>query len=709
MDPIAPLTSAVVATMVSVLLFLLPGMALGPLVLPCASTPLARIGRAAGVSLLVVLIGCTILARLGLLSGASVVALTLGASGLGILVRRPRWRMPVLRARRRAWWMAAAAWTALALGLIVIPSHLGVRPDLLPRSSTTWYYLQLAQATANLGAFPAQLGEWGALRPFPTDYLPVTAHTAGALLLLPGDPLVRLEIYRVTVLALAVLFATLLFRRWVSGWTALAGAILLLGTARLDQKFDGYRPETFALVLALFTVWVADRAIVERDRRLVALAIAGVAVVFLAHAEVFLILAPALVGLGVARLFVAPGGRGRTLGLRRPARRLVVPGLAVAIVAGGTVLGVAGGWALTGESRVLGYVVGDAPPPHLGDARGRPGEIPAGWTFTDDPTWDFYTASVAPRLAGMPPPDAFTDAQLLPRSLLVIWPGLDGRTRSGLAVLGALVVAPFLAWPFLDARRRGFLLGWAVFAGLLIAGSVVLFALSDTYVPQRTAGRRLMPYLLLVPVVAMTAGLWIVGRLSAPGWRALFPGRGRALAAGLALAVLTAGAVSASPRGDPTGDERDAALSPAGYDAYRWMAAELPAGARILANAYTDGAIAAVAGRIGIVDGRAVYLEPPEFLAEATALCLGARVVFGTPAAPGAGTYLAREGVTHLLVATAGPLGTDLGGYLLFETDVEAIRSDPRFRLVRAFGEGRLLLFEAGPAATSAAARDAPR
>jgi len=101
-----------------------------------------------------------------------------------------------------------------------------------------------------------------------------------------------------------------------------------------------------------------------------------------------------------------------------------------------------------------------------------------------------------------------------------------------------------------------------------------------------------------------------------------------------------------------------------------------------------------VSGRVGIVDGRAVYLEDPTFLAESTALSLGARVVFGTPSAPGAASYLAREGVTHLLVATDPIDGTDLGGYLPFATDVAAIRADPRFRLVREFDGGRLLLFE---------------
>jgi hypothetical protein len=166
------------------------------------------------------------------------------------------------------------------------------------------------------------------------------------------------------------------------------------------------------------------------------------------------------------------------------------------------------------------------------------------------------------------------------------------------------------------------------------------------------------------------------------------------VAAGLALAVLTVGAVSASPIPGADDEGRDSSLSPSGYVAYRWMGEHLPADARILANAYTDGSIAAVIRRVGIIDGRAVYLEDPGFLAESTALCLGARVVFATPGAPGAGTYLERERVTHLLVSTQGPTGIDLGGYPLFETNLAAIRADPRFRLLQSFQDDRLLLFE---------------
>ena len=189
-------------------------------------------------------------------------------------------------------------------------------------------------------------------------------------------------------------------------------------------------------------------------------------------------------------------------------------------------LGAAGGWLLTGEARVLGYVVGrEHRRPTRPLCAAGPGEIPAGWTFTDDPTWDFYTASVAPgarRNAAAGRVHRFAAAAALDPA---VWPGLDGRTRSGLVVLGALLVAPFLAWPFLDPRRRRFLLGWAVFAVVLVVGSLILFELSNTYVPQRTAGRRLMPYLLIVPVVAMTALLWLLGRMTAPAWRALLPGR----------------------------------------------------------------------------------------------------------------------------------------------------------------------------------------
>ena len=79
---------------------------------------------------------------------------------------------------------------------------------------------------------------------------------------------------------------------------------------RLEGKFLAYRPETWALVPAVFTLWLVDRAMVERSPRLAATAVATAAVTWLAHAEVFLLLGPGIVGLAGARLFAARGRPG---------------------------------------------------------------------------------------------------------------------------------------------------------------------------------------------------------------------------------------------------------------------------------------------------------------------------------------------------------------------------------------------------------------
>ncbi len=693
------------AALVLALLFVLPGIAWGPVLAPGSGSAAVTAGRAAAASLLVAAVACTVLASLDALTPLAIVAVLAALTGLPFLLpgRREsaaRWLRGAgsrRRGRHAAALVLAVAGAGVALALVVLPSRAAVGDALLPFSSTVWYYANLARETALQGGFPAELPEWGMLRPFQTDYLPVTAHTAAAFALLPGlDVRVTLEAYRLAVLAAAFAVAVLLFRRFVSTWIAVLGACLLLATVRLEGKFLAYRPETWALVPALFTLWLADRAMVERSRRLAAAAIATAALTWLAHAEVFLLLGPGLVGLAAARLFAA---RGR-LGLRIPPRATLVPAAAVAgvVLAGGLLVGSLASYGLTGELRVLGYVAGaraasEAPAPPPAD------EMPPGWTFTDDPTWDFYVAAVAPGQQGREPPSSFTDRRLLPRSILHVWPGLDARLVGFLVVLGGLLLAPLLAWPFLDARRRRAVLAAVVFGACLVAGAYLLFAISDTYVPMRTGPRRLMPYLLVLPVVAAVVLLALADRLLRPGWRALLP-RGATAASALALLLLTIGMIAPAP-GVQLDDDPEPGLTVAGYDAYRWIDANLPPDARLLANAYTDGSVAALARRTGIVDGRAVYLENLAFLGESTNLVLGARRVFLDPDGEGSRRYLARERVTHVLVAADGATGADLGGYLPFETDLAALGRSAGYTLVRSFEDGRLLLYAvAAPAAT---------
>lgn len=699
MDSLSLAAAAGQAAIVVALLFVLPGLAWGPIVAPGAGSPLERAGRAVGLSLLTTAAACTAIAWFGLLRPAVVVAILALLVVVPLAIRRAElrsWRRSSLGARwgspgRRQWVIGAVAGIGAVLGFALVRSRLEVGPDLLPFTSTVWYYANLAARVAASGGFPATLPEWGTARPFQTDYLPVTAHTAAALQLLPGGLLLDMEIYRLAILAATIVVAAALLRRWVSSWLALLGALLLVATVRLDFKLLAYKPETFGLVLALFVLWLADRAIVERSRRLAILGALAAGGTFLSHAEVFLLLGPGIVGLAVGRLLVA--GDHRRLGLRWPGRsRLVSVGFVAAVIlGGGFALGTAGNVAVTGQLRILGYVAGNQGASSV--ARPAADEMPSGWTFSGDPTWDFYVAAVAPGQLGRQPPTSYFDRRMLPRTILDVWPGLDATSGSMLIVLAALLAVPLLAWPWLDARRRRLLVFCWVFGVGLFVGSYLLFALSHTYVPARTGPRRLMPYELLVPVVSLVVAMWGLDRLLRPGWRALFPRRGARIAAGILLAVLAVAAIAPAPADQAAADDAEPGLTTVGLGAYRWIDANLPSDARILANAYTDGSIAALAERVGVIDGRAVYLEDRQFLAESTALVLGARVVFAQPNGAGSGAFLAREQVGYLLVAGPGASGADLGGYLPFGTDLAALRTSGRYTLVHTFGDGRLLLF----------------
>jgi hypothetical protein len=492
-----------IGAIVVALLFLLPGIALGPVLVPGATTPVGRLGRAVGVSLVVGMIVSMALATVGLLTGAAFALSLVASSVIGLVLDRPRngRRLGLPGRRERRWWAGAIAGSVIAAALVVLPSQASVGPDLLPVTSTSWYYANLAQAMAALNRIPIGTADWGSIRPFQTDYLPVTTHTAGFLLISPGDLLADTEVYRLAILVAGLVLSVVLLRRWVSSWSALLGTILLFATIHLEQKFAGYRPETVAFDLLLFTLWLTDRAIVERSRRLVALAIVTSALVFLAHAEVFLLLVSAMAGVSLARTVVAAGASRSRVGLRLRLESSVLRslGISLGVVLGGVGLGSVALFAATGHPGAFGYLA-SGPRSAAAIVHPEPSEIPAGWTFSDDPTWDFYVAAVAPNYLGVAAPASFRDARLLPRSILRVWAGIDGRTRPGLIALIVLALTPIIAWRWLDARRRRAIVVWLTFGGALVLGSYLLFAISDTYVPQRTGGVRHRPSLVFIPV-----------------------------------------------------------------------------------------------------------------------------------------------------------------------------------------------------------------
>ena len=230
---------------------------------------------------------------------------------------------------------------------------------------------------------------------------------------------------------------------------------------------------------------------------------------------------------------------------------------------------------------------------------------------------------------------------------------------------------------------------WLTFGIGLFAGTFLIYTLADTYVPQRVGGRRLLPYELFVPVIAATVSLWAADRWLRPAWARLAMPWARLIPVLLGMVVVVATiAVPANHR-----ETEEPGLTRLGSDAYAFMRTNLPPGSRVLANAYTDGSLNFLSGDVGILDGRAVYLEDPAFLSETTSLLLGARRFFLDPGDPAAVAFLADENVEYLLVV--GPRGTssDLAGYRPFPTDIDALTQDSRYTLVQRFGNQRLMLF----------------
>jgi hypothetical protein len=701
MDPIGVLLTATRAVVALALLFVVPGLTLGPVVVPGASTRLARVGRTLGVSLVVTAIACMMLARLGLLRPTILVALIVGLTLLPLHSRLPRRpSRPTRRARR--WWLGAAAGALLAGLLAILPARIATGGTLLPSGPTAWADATLAWSTAATGGFREALPAWGASAPFGVAHGPLTAHSAAAFLLMPADALLQLELYRLAVLITGLILATLLFRRWVSTWIALLGAILLFRTVRIEAAVSGYGPVAWGLVVALFALWLTDRAIVERSRPMTATASAAAAVVFAVDVEVFLVLAAAVAGIACARAFVRPGGgpesagglghrHGRRVGLRLPLGMEVGRALAVGatIVVVGALAGALGDGALTGDNRIVPYLLADTSRVPAGPI--LVGEPPAGWAASGDPTWDFHVASTDVEQFGRPPPAAFVDGRLLSPSVVHVWPLLDGRVLLPLVALAALLAVPMGGWPFADARRQRAILGWTAFTAVLLGGAVAFFSFFPTYIPRRMGPSGLVPYVVLVLVAAAVTGLWWLDRFMRPRLMARL-GRAAMPVAGAVLALITAIVVIPVPSLWEAQDDRPPILSATGYDAYRWIGTNLPAGTRVLANAWTDGAFAALAGRPGIVDGPAPGLEDPALLARATGLLLEARRLFAEPDGAGAATFLEREKVEYLLVVTPAGTGDDLGGYAPFEVDIAALEGSSRYRLEQRFGDGRVLL-----------------
>ena len=678
------------------LLFIVPGITWGPLLVPrIRASRLEILGRTIGTAIGVAGITATVLAVFHLLTPWVVLVSLLAVSALPLAFSSVRQELavPRFRGRARGEWLVLIAVVAL-VALLVIASHLGVGSDLLPISSTVWYYQNLSVLTANASGFPATVTEWARVLDFQTDYAVFTAHSA-AFLSLAGQQnvLALFEVYRLAILATVLLLCILLFSRFLPVWLAACAIVALVANPWFDIKTVGFRPEIFALAPALFAAWLFDRSLVLRSPRLaIGAALAG-SVVFLSHVEVWFIWL----------CFVAASLASRTLwnvlrpGLpaRRRLRRLATAsGLAALSVAGALALGVAGNIWISGSPRIISYGNAGAlaDPAMLASLTQN---APQGWGLSPDLTWDFYVAAAHPEEAGNAPPTSFTDRRLLLPGRLLVWPTVDARRIGGILALSVLVIGMLLLWRFLSGRARRAIAYSIAFGSILMVGAYLITSLSSTYVPRRLGDVRLLPY-EIIPL-ALVVGLAMMG-LTAVLVRGLH-GRSRRLGIGAAsiaaLLVVTLGTGLLTPSG--LRRQYQPGLSQLGYEALQDLSTRLPSDAVVLSNLYTDGAPGALLRQPSLLDGRAVYLEDADLLLASLRDLLGARRFFGAPNAPGNAAFLEQHGISYLVIV--GPSGGqhDLGGYQPFPTDYAELENASYLQEEPGYGNNQILVFRVKP------------
>jgi hypothetical protein len=710
MDPVTFAADAAWTVASLALVFLLPGLTLGRGVAPGAMSPGTRLGRAIAVSMLTAATASAGLAVVDLLRPTILVALLAGATILPLHSRQPS-RPGWPRGRARRWWTGAVLLGGLALALLLVPGWLEAAARGAP-AGPSWEDVAAAEAMATLGGLPPEVVTWGSGRPFTTNHLLATTHFAAAVQLLPGDILLRVEIYRVALLVAGLIVATMLFRRWVSSAIALLGAVLLLATVTISDAFRAWDPLAWAVVIALFGLWLADRAVHERTLGLIAWAGVTGGAVLLTHPAVFLAWIAAVAGIATARALVAPGGgpevagglghrHGRRLGLRRrlgPSAGL--PIVAAAVIGGSAAIGglVADGL-LTGQPGVAGYLTG-RPTGGPDGTLTRLAELPAGWRFSHDATWDLARAASGVADVANDAPPAGVDRDRVAAALLNPWPRVDGRTVAGGVVLLGLAAVALVGWLVGDPRRQRAILATMVFGAALGMGALIVLAAADGFAGRQLVVSRLLGFAVVVPVVAAVVGLWLAGGRLLDNWRSTRRGRDAtpAALAVLAVAVLLVAAPHATADARDSESPDDAPHDPSGIavEAYGWIAANLPDDARILVAAHTPGTVAVLADRSGIVDGPAYSPDDPAWPSEAIARLLGARRLFADPDGPGAAAYIEREAVDYLLVPGPGASGADLAGHDPFAVDRAALDASDRYALVEAFGGGRVLLYRVG-------------
>jgi hypothetical protein len=589
-----------------ILSMVLPGLALGAVLTPVPAAgefrPGVLFGRslAAGVVAWLVISGlCARLDAVTTTVSWSVDAIV-GAVSLGVLAL-PRCRRVLPAAWRDYLFGAGLAVLSLVVWLPI--GLLNLRTSWAVLGSTPWYYWDLARQVAQAGHVPARSVEWGTSVPFLDDYHLFTTATASLLTQSHGTGITAVRAIIVISVIITGCGAALVAASFGAGPIGAACAVpVAIGLDWLAVKLTSYRPEAFATGLALLAVAAAVDYLRHRERGALVVAVGAVAALAEVHGIVLIV---ALCMIVAAVFALAPMRRRRLLRYLRTVAVLAVT------TAGATV--------------ALALIMGTRPgAEHVGKLDDVGGLA--------DPTWRFVRA-----IRGLGPSDPPSNWQITKAALTTSFDGMSGWWVVGLIAAAVLVL---LVRAVREPMARRILVFIVVFL-VVLAVPTWLFATGWTsYVPRRTGSQRLVQSSLLIvaPVVACGCAAFLP-------WRR-FP----ALRRCVEIAVVVGLAVVAY-RSSAALEPSTASQRPTADIARTLRNLDVPPGAVILANGYTESYFAMLTGGHGLLDGRAPYTFP-KVLVRANALLTEAADFYRDPRANL--EFLKDEHVDFVIVARDG-------------------------------------------------------
>lgn len=533
-----------------------------------ADTPDVRAAERLAVALAVpfalLVLACELLARTDLLSELAVWSYAVAASAVAVT-------LAIVRSDSvRAWWSARdlrATLRGLPATLIVLGSaavQVGmvlVRMDSL-QGPTPWYYWQTSAAIARAGGIPSNAHEWGTVFPFFDYHLGFNALGAGVATATGSvSSLFGAQLLRMVAIVGAVLGVWILARVWgAPRYAAAAAAVAFPCVAIFSVKIASYRPEAAGYMLLLLTPALLHRWF-QRGGRLL---LAATVISFVGAAQIHTPAATVALALCAATALVH----------FRPSIRWI-----------GAALGI-------GLLLITSWYIADGVTGHRGPFAEGFADTPQLSKTGRDPTYEFLQLAL-----GYSPPDANLGRN--PPSLSGL---LDNAFTGGFLAGGDGAYYAFVGAVIVIAISAAALRRWSVvrcfgilvlFVGLLLVYAAVGSTGWETYVPRRTGFTRLVQLWWVAPLAFIPLAATLVDRK----WFRIATSAMLLTLAG----VMWVGSVEPSKL---LIDDQPPRLT-----LERIRALRLERDAIVLTNNFTQDFVQYNTPGIGLLDGRAPYLE----------------------------------------------------------------------------------------------------